>query len=75
MIIKEYKEPQHNLLSQKFFSPKRLYLFLSQHTGKPSIPIVEIGKTVKEKELIAKEDGFISARLHSPKSGKIIDIK
>jgi len=75
MIIKEYKEPQHKLVSQKFFSPKRLYLFLSQHTGRPSIPVVEIGKTVKEKELIAKEDGFISARLHSPKSGKIVDIK
>jgi electron transport complex protein RnfC len=72
--IEEYKEPQHHTKSEKFLSPKRLYLPLSQHTGKPSSSMVKIGDTVAEAQVIAKEDGLISARLHAPRAGKITNI-
>jgi electron transport complex protein RnfC len=72
--IEEYKEPQHNLASEKFLSPQRLYLPLSQHTGKPSMPCVNPQDIVDEAKVIAVEDGHISARLHAPKKIKIIDI-
>ena len=72
--VAEYKEPQHNLSSEKFLSPSKLYLPLSQHTGGPSIPCVKKGDTVSEGEVIAKASGAISAQLHAPRRGKVIDI-
>jgi electron transport complex protein RnfC len=72
--IEEHKEPQHNLTSEKFLSPQRLYLPLSQHTGRPSIPCVKPQDIVEEAKVIAIEDGHISARLHAPQKIKIIEI-
>ena len=72
--VAEYKEPQHNLSSEKFFSSSKLYLPLSQHTGGPSIPCVKKGDEVGEGEVIAKASGVISAQLHAPRKGKVIDI-
>lgn len=72
--VTEYKEPQHNLKSEKFFAPSKLYLPLSQHTGSPSSLCVQKNDLVSEGMLLAKEDGFISTQLHAPRSGKIVDI-
>ncbi|MCM8830853.1 MAG: electron transport complex subunit RsxC [Candidatus Omnitrophica bacterium] len=74
MKVEENKEPQHNLYSEKFLNPNILYLPLSQHTGKQSTPIIKVNDLVEEGETIATEDGYISARLHAPKKGKVIDI-
>jgi len=70
----ELKEPQHNLKSEKYLKPKKVYLPLSQHVGAASVPCVEKGESVKEAGVIAKETGFISCRLHSPVTGKVINI-
>lgn len=72
--IEERKQPQHNKASEKFLSPKKLYLPLSQHTGKPSKPCVKIGDVVEEGQLIAEGDGLISSCLHAPSKGKISSI-
>jgi len=72
--LAEYKEPQHNLSSEKFLNPSKLYLPLSQHTGSPSIPCVGKGDEVNEGEVIAKASGVISAQLHAPRKGKVIDV-
>ena len=45
-----------------------LYIPLSQHIGSPSIPIIEIGDSVKKYEKIAEVSGNISANIHSPVS-------
>ena len=71
---KEKKNPQHNSQTSKFFDVKKLYLPLSQHTGKPSCACVEPGREVKEAELLAKSDGLISAYLSAPKRGKVASI-
>tara|TARA_B100000315_G_scaffold259559_1_gene316065 strand:- start:32 stop:1318 length:1287 start_codon:yes stop_codon:yes gene_type:complete len=72
--VPELKEPQQGLVSQKYLKPKKLYLPLSQHIGKPSSLSVERQAIVEESELIAKADGFISSNLHAPKKGKVINI-
>ena len=72
--VPEHKEPQHELASEKYLSPKKLYLHLSQHTGSPSAACVSPGDIAEEAGLIAKETGFISAQLHSPAKAKVVNI-
>jgi electron transport complex protein RnfC len=73
--IEEKKLPQHNLSSQKFSNPKRVFLPLSQHVGEPSQPKVKVGDVIEEASLIAEVGGMISASLHAPKRGKITGIE
>lgn len=72
--IEEHKEPQHNIASENFLSPDKLYLPLSQHIGQIAQPLVKKGDLVEEGTAIALETGFISARLHASCSGKVLDI-
>ena len=72
--VEEHKEPQHDLKSERYFSPKKLYLPLSQHTGAPATVCVQKGDVVDEASLLAKESGFISAQVHAPVKGKIVNI-
>ncbi len=73
--VKEYKYPQHDLETEKFLSAEKLYLPLSQHTGKPSQPLVEKGQLVERNQLIAEASGFISASLHAPAKAKVLELK
>lgn len=54
--------------------PKRLYLPVQQHIGAPAKPDVKIGQYVLKGELLAESQGAISAPIHAPTSGTIIDI-
>lgn len=47
---------------------------LAQHLGAPAKPIVKKGDEVKVGQLIAKSEGFVSANIHSPVSGKVLKI-
>ncbi len=71
----ENKNITQNISTEKFLSPQIVKIFLSQHIGKPSIPLVKIGDYVFLGQKIAKSDGFLSANIHSSVSGKVIDIK
>jgi Na+-translocating ferredoxin:NAD+ oxidoreductase subunit C len=51
--------------------PPELYLLLSQHAGKPSVPLVKPGQEVVRGEPIARADGFMSVPLHAPATGII----
>ncbi len=51
--------------------PARLVVPLSQHLGAPAKPVVAPGDTVKAGQLIAEQNGFISAPVHAPASGKV----
>jgi len=55
--------------------PKQLVLPLSQHIGKPSLPLVQPGERVFKGQLIAAADGLLSAQLHAPSSGLISAIE
>jgi len=49
-------------------------LSLSQHVGKPSVALVTSGDMVTAGQMIAKAAEGISAALHTPVSGKVLDV-
>ncbi|WP_045223614.1 electron transport complex subunit RsxC [Methyloterricola oryzae] len=54
--------------------PKMLYLPLQQHVGQPAEPVVKVGERVLKGQLLAGSQGKISAPIHAPTSGIILDI-
>ncbi len=50
------------------------YVSLSQHIGKPAQPVVKAGDEVVEGQLIAQASAFVSANIHSPVCGEVVDI-
>lgn len=55
--------------------PKELKINLSQHIGAPAVPIVNVGDKVKKGQLIAKENGFVSANVYSGIAGTVTAIE
>lgn len=70
----EEKQITENLTFEIMPDPKTAVLPLSQHIGKPSKPVVEKGTEVITGDLIADADGFISAPVLSPVTGKVLKI-
>ncbi len=54
--------------------PKRLVLPLHQHIGGPAEAIVERGERVFKGQKIARAKGYVSAPVHAPTSGRVIDV-
>ena len=54
--------------------PSRLHVPLQQHTGRPAVPVVKIGQTVRKGQLLAREQGAVSAAVHAPTSGVVTAI-
>lgn len=54
--------------------PKKAVVFVSQHLGVPSVPVVGKGDRVKTGQLLAKAAAFIGANTHSPFTGVITKI-
>jgi len=54
--------------------PKQLHLPLQQHMGAAATNTVEAGDSVKKGQMLARGQGFISAAVHAPTSGRIISI-
>ncbi len=54
--------------------PERLYLPLQQHIGAPAQPEVAVGDRIWKGQLLARNQGMISAPIHAPSSGKILEI-
>ncbi|MBV1788561.1 electron transport complex subunit RsxC [Marinobacterium sp. D7] len=54
--------------------PKTLMIPMQQHIGGPADPIVKVGDTVLKGQLIAEPISRISASIHAPTSGKVVDI-
>ncbi len=52
------------------FAPA-LIVPLSQHAGKPSIPVVREGQEVVRGQVLARADGFMSVPQHAPVSGVV----
>lgn len=62
--VAQYRE--NFKISQDVFT-----LPLSQHVGKPSVPVVKAGDTVQAGQMIARADEGISAALHTPVAGTV----
>lgn len=50
------------------------FVSLSQHIGKPAEPVVSVGDEVVEGQLLAKASSFVSANIHSPVCGEVVEI-
>lgn len=70
----EYKILTSNLPIEKLPIPSKIVLPLSQHIGAPSIPLVNKKDEVVAGQLLAKQNGPISAPIYSPVSGKVLSI-
>ena len=71
--------PQHKQVSTTLpvrpaALPARLTLPLHQHIGEPAEPLVKRGQQVLKGQLIARPQGYVSAPVHAPTSGTVVDI-
>lgn len=55
-------------------APTKAYVSLSQHIGAPASPVVAVGDHVKKGQLVGESTGVISANVHSPVSGTVVEI-
>ncbi len=62
------------LIVTDFPLPKTLYIPLQQHVGKPAEPLIRVGEQVLKGQLLAYSQGMISAPVHAPSSGVILDV-
>jgi electron transport complex protein RnfC len=58
-----------------FPAPDVVYIFLSQHTGSMSNPIVKEGDNVRMGQKIGESTGLISSCIHSSVSGRVLKIE
>lgn len=55
-------------------TPERVFIPVSQHTGAPAKPVVNVGDRVLAGQLIAQAQGNISANIHASISGTVKSI-
>lgn len=55
--------------------PEVVAISTAQSLGKPAVPVVETGQTIKEGELIARADGPISSDVFASVAGTVTEIK
>ncbi len=67
----ESKDETSGLAIHQFPFAPLLIVPLSQHIGKPALPIVVEGEEVSRGQRIADPDGFMSVAIHAPASGVI----
>lgn len=70
----ENKQQSLNGPIRKAGIPDQLVLPFQQHIGGPARPVVSVGDRVLKGQLLAEASGAISAGIHAPTSGHIIDI-
>ena len=54
--------------------PERLYLPLQQHIGAIAAPVVAVGERVLKGQVLAAAAGAVSAPVHAPTSGTVVEI-
>jgi electron transport complex protein RnfC len=69
--VPEHKDQTAALPIRRLPFPPVLIVPLSQHAGKPAVPIVKEGQEVVRGEPIARADGFISVPMHAPATGVV----
>ncbi|MFX0200129.1 MAG: electron transport complex subunit RsxC [Candidatus Hodarchaeota archaeon] len=72
--IEEHKEKARKVPIEVFPDPKTAVVLILQHTGPSNVPMVSVGDTVSIGQKIADSQEKISAPVHSPISGKVVNI-
>lgn len=55
--------------------PEKVIVFMQQHSGAPAKPVVQVGDKVKTGQVIGEPSGLVSAYVHSPLTGKVVEVK
>jgi len=71
----EMKDDTNHLAIRRFPFAPQLIVPLSQHLGKPAVPLVRAGQEVTRGQTIAEPDGFMSVAMHAPASGVVKKIE
>lgn len=74
IYIHSHKNKTKQRSIETLAEPGVFYVPLAAHRGTPAVPIVSVGEKVKKYQLIAQGNGAISANVHAPASGQILDI-
>ncbi|MCP3868125.1 MAG: electron transport complex subunit RsxC [Gammaproteobacteria bacterium] len=69
-----HKEQTVDLPIQRVPFGDRYLMPLGQHIGAPSKPVVGVGQRLYRGQIIAEPGAFVSTFLHSPVTGRVIDI-
>lgn len=69
-----HKDESTRLPVTRAHLPKRLILPLHQHIGEAAEAVVKVGDHVLKGQMIAHAKGFVSAPLHAPSSGTVVEI-
>lgn len=72
--VPDCKNLAKNRPTEEMPAPDLVYISTSQHIGAPAVPVVNVGDKVKKGQLIAKENGFVSANVYSSVSGEVSEI-
>ncbi len=72
---RENKEFSRHISLVRFPDPLTLVIPLSQHTGAPAEPIVEVGRYVKAGEKIGDSKAYVSSPVHSSVSGTVVAVE
>ena len=67
----EAKEATRDMPIRRFPFAPFLVLLLSQHAGRPAVPVVREGQEVVRGQPVAAADGFVSVPIHAPATGVI----
>ncbi len=70
----ELKELTAGIPIRRMPFPDEVVLPLSQHTGKPAKPIVQVGDKVERGDMVGEADGFISSPIHASAAGTIEEV-
>ena len=70
----EAKDGTRALPIRRFPFVSEIVVPLSQHLGKPAIPVVRDGQRVTRGDVIAEPDGFLSVAMHAPATGRVKEI-
>ena len=69
------KDDTSHLSIRRFPFAPLLIVPLSQHLGKPAVPVVRTGQEIIRGQVIAEADGFLSVNMHAPASGIVRKIE
>jgi len=69
-----FKSLSNSRIVQQAPIPARIILPLRQHIGEAAEPVVAVGDKVYKGQMIAMANTFISAPVHAPSSGTVLDI-
>lgn len=72
--VEHKTETSGKAIVANFPLPGKLYIPLQQHVGKPAEPLIKVGDHVLKGQLLAYSQGAISAPVHAPTSGIIVDV-